>query len=93
MAKDPLKSKERHIACVRILKEISQGSNSLAKNNLPPQNYANKSPEKRANGSGSVKKNRKRPLSQKMKTIMNIYNLKPGVNQKGGYTNRILKMR
>ena len=86
-----MKLKERHITCVRILKEISQGNNSLVKASLPPKNY--KSPEKRGNSSGSVNNNKKRPLSQKMKTIMNIYNLKPGLNQRGGYTNRIMNIR
>lgn len=93
MQKDPLKLKERHITCARILKQISQGSNQLVKTNLPPSNYFNKSPEKRKNSSGSVNKCGKRPLSEKMKTIINIYNLKPGFNQKGGNSIRILNMR
>ena len=44
MEKDPLKLKDRHITCAKILKEISQGSNQLANTNLPPSNYINKSP-------------------------------------------------
>ena len=51
-----MKLKERHITCVRILKEISQGNNSLVKASLPPKNY--KSPEKRGNSSGSVNNNK-----------------------------------
>ena len=75
------------------MKEISQqGNNYLVKSNLPPKNY-NKSPEKRVNRSGSAKNKRQRPLSEKMKTIMNIYNLKGELNRKGGHTNRILGMR
>jgi hypothetical protein len=64
MEKDPLKLKERHITCVRILKEISQqGNHSLVKTNLPPKNYTNISPEKRGNSNGSVNTKKKRPLS------------------------------
>jgi serine/threonine protein kinase len=80
MEKDPMKLRERHITCAKILKEISQGSCQMVRNNLPPSNYTNKKNlkniEKRGASLGESFKKSKKQVSLRLATLINIYNLK-----------------